>query len=185
MKKIIYFAIGLIAITIIFVSAVSAEDAVAGSSGSINVDNSLALKIREKEIKIKKIEAFLKSYNSPLESYASSFVDKAEEYNIDWKLVVSILGVESTFGKNIPVNSYNGWGWGIPTGASSGLGFKDWKDGIDQVSKGLREKYIERELDTVYKMGHVYAPPSKTWAGNVNLFMDKLEATVVVPELSI
>src|SRR3989344_9215484 len=63
--------------------------------------------------RVKILEEFLKQYNSPLVPHAVDFVKYADEYDLDWKLVASISGLESTFGKAIPYNSYNGWGWGI------------------------------------------------------------------------
>ncbi len=51
---------------------------------------------------------YLAKYNSPLQYHAQDFIDAANTYKLDWKLVASIAGVESTFGKFIP-GGYNGW----------------------------------------------------------------------------
>jgi len=117
-----------------------------------------------------KLEKFLKSYNSPLAEYADKIVEAADRYGLDWKLVPAITGVESTFGKQIPAGSYNAYGW-----ANGAFYFQSWEQSIDLVSKTLKEKYIDRGLDTPYKMGPIYAPPSKTWAWKITYFMNKLD----------
>lgn len=124
----------------------------------------------EVDKRIDKLEKFLESYNSPLANYAEKFVEAADKYGLDWKLVPAITGVESTFGKQIPAGSYNAYGW-----ANGAFYFQSWEQSIDLVSKTLKEKYLDRGLDTPYKMGPVYAPPSKTWARKVVYFMNKLE----------
>lgn len=125
----------------------------------------------DKDIRQEKLEQFLKSYDSPLAAYAGVFIQKADEYNIpDWKLVPAVTGVESTFGKAIPFNSYNAYGWN-----NGNYSFSSWEESIDVVTRTLKFKYIDRGLDTVEKIACVYAPPSNTWAGKVNYFMHEIE----------
>ena len=164
------FTLALLAVTTASLSRVYAQDPIAGSSA--------ALTINEPEIKderVEKLTKFLNSHDSPMTDVAAVFVQKADEYDLDWKLVAAIAGVESTFGKHIPSNSSNAWGWGIPTGAQYGIGFTSWQDGIATVSYGLKTRYIDRGADTVEKMSPIYAPPSTTWAGKVRNLMDKIE----------
>jgi hypothetical protein len=63
--------------------------------------------------RVRILKAYLEQYNSPLVTHAQDFVEIADKYNLDWKLVAAISGVESTFGQQIPYESFNGWGWGI------------------------------------------------------------------------
>jgi hypothetical protein len=123
-----------------------------------------------------RLRLFLESYDSPLASEAETFVAEADKNNLDWKLVAAIAGVESTFGKEIPAGSYNGWGWGIFTGASDGVHFKNWADGIAQVSEGLRTNYINRGADNIYDIGWMYAANGNSWGTHVRYFIDKLES---------
>src|SRR6185436_17585531 len=60
----------------------------------------------------KVLKEYLASKNSPLDKNAKDFIEAADKYHLDWKLVPAISGVESSFGKAIPNDSYNGWGWG-------------------------------------------------------------------------
>lgn len=118
---------------------------------------------------------YLEAVNSPMAPEAEHFVREADRLTIDWKLVAAIAGVESYFGRRIPANSYNAWGWAIFTGTSDGRHFEGWKDGITQVSEGLKEKYINRGLDTIEKMSPVYAA-DPSWAWKVQHFMNEIEA---------
>ena len=128
------------------------------------------------DTRVERLRAFLASYDSPLADDAETFVAEADKNNLDWKLVAAIAGVESTFGKQIPAGSYNGWGWGVFTGAADGVHFKNWADGIAQVSHGLRKNYIDRGAKDIYDMGWIYAANGNSWAGHVRYFVDKLEA---------
>ena len=121
--------------------------------------------------RVEKLTAFLEKYDSPLTSYVPDFIEMADKYQIDWKLLPAITGVESTFGKQIPSGSYNAYGWN-----NGNYRFQSWENSIEIVSKALREKYYNRGLDNPYKIGPVYAPPSSTWAGKVSRFMNEIES---------
>lgn len=117
------------------------------------------------------LKAYFNKYNSPLEESAPDFIEAADKYGLDWKLVPSIAGVESTFGKKIP-GGFNSWGWGVY--GTSAIYFNSWRDGIYTVSKGLKENYVDLGLDTPYKMNPKYAA-SNTWGWKVDYFMKDLE----------
>lgn len=125
----------------------------------------------EKDQRKEKLKAFLESYNSPLSEFAEEFIQAADKYQIDWRLLPAITGVESSFGKEIPYQSFNAYGWN-----NGNYYFKSWEESIYQVSKALREKYFNRGLDTPEKIGPVYAPPSPSWGRKVNNFMVKIES---------
>src|SRR5215469_7265073 len=57
--------------------------------------------------RIERIREFLAAYNSPLEPYAADIVNAADQYHLDYRLVVSIAMQESGGCRTIPVNSYN------------------------------------------------------------------------------
>jgi hypothetical protein len=122
------------------------------------------------DTRIDKLEHYLASHNSPLASYAATFIAKADRYHLpDWRLVPAIAGVESTFGKAIPANSYNAYGW-----ANGAFAFTSWEESIDIVTRTLKYKYYDRGVDTIEKIERIYAPPSSTWARNVRFFMKKI-----------
>ncbi len=126
------------------------------------------------------VEGFLKSHRSPMAGSAGTFVSIADKYNLDWRLLVAIAGKESSFGKRIPKNSFNAWGWGIPTGAQSGIAFSSWDAGIETVARGLRRGYFDKGHDTLLKIEKRYTPPSAAqpdhpWVRGVSQFMEDLE----------
>lgn len=125
--------------------------------------------------RVTKLQAYLESFESPLAAHAPTFIEEADRNDVDWRLVAAIAGTESTFGKHIPTGSYNAWGWGIPTGTQSGVGFKDWKEGIAVVTRGLKINYIEKGAESLEQIGYIYAA-SPAWAGHVQFFIDKLDA---------
>ena len=55
------------------------------------------------------LRKFLEKNSSPLTPYSPDFIKLADYYGLDWRLVPAISGVESTFGKHIPGNSYNAY----------------------------------------------------------------------------
>lgn len=138
----------------------------------------LAIHKIEADTRVEHLRAFLASYDSPLADSAEAFVAEAEKNNLDWKLVAAIAGTESTFGKHIPSGSYNAWGWGIPTGAQYGLGFKTWEQGIATVSEGLAKNYFGRGAKTLYDVGWIYAANGNSWGNHVTFFINKIEAFV-------
>lgn len=116
---------------------------------------------------------FLIQYDSPLSGEAESFIKYADKYELDWRLVASIAGLESTFGKHIPYNSYNGWGWGVY--GDNVIRFNSWSEGIETISQGLRERYLKDKPESdPYFIGPTYAA-SPTWAERVSFFMNKME----------
>lgn len=142
-----------------------ATDAIAGVSAQLDISKPVA------DPRVTQLSELLNYYKSPLAPYAPVFIQKADEYGLpDWRLVPAIAGVESTFGKRIPQNSYNAYGW-----ANGNYSFKNWEDSIDVVTKTLKQKYYARGADTVEEIAAIYAPPSKTWANNVHFFMTKLD----------
>lgn len=126
------------------------------------------------DVRVVQLEAYFKKYNSPLVPHAKTFITQADKHDLDWKLVPAIAGLESTFGKAVPYNSYNPFGWGIPTGASSGIGFDSWDHAIETVSEGLKTRYIDRGLTNVESIGRVYAA-SPTWSQRIHYFMNDME----------
>lgn len=119
---------------------------------------------------------FLVDYSSPMAPYAETFVSAADEAGLDWRLVASISGVESAFGRLIPYNSYNAWGWrGGVGGAFSDFG--SWENGVKHVTSRIAIGY---GTDTEpFRMEAVYCPPcgqvpTHNWANGVARYMEEL-----------
>lgn len=164
MKKIFCFVV-IIFLAGGFFSAQKAEAVlIAGASASL-VDE-----LSKEDLRAEQLELALKYYKSPLANYSAHFVQMADKYGIDWRLLPAISGVESTFAKNYIEGTYNAYGWGGGT-----IRFESWEDSIERVSKALGEKYYGRGLNTPSKIAPVYCPPSRVWAKNVTFFINKLD----------
>jgi len=151
------------------VPSVYAAEIAAGSSAALL--KPVTKKVPDSRTKI--LGEFLGKYNSPLAPFAADFVEIADKYNLNWKLVAAISGVESTFGHQIPYESFNGWGWGIY--GDNMIRFSSWTEGIETVSEGLRTSYIDKwGAKDVYEIGRFYAA-SPTWAQRVSYFMRKID----------
>ncbi|OGH11440.1 MAG: hypothetical protein A3B38_01280 [Candidatus Levybacteria bacterium RIFCSPLOWO2_01_FULL_36_13] len=119
------------------------------------------------------LRSYLESRNSPLAENAEDFVFYADKYNLDWKLVAAIAGVESSFGLAIPNNSYNAWGWGVY--GDNVIRFASWKEGIGTISQGLREKYMNRwGAKNIYEIGRIYAS-SQAWPNSVQIHLNSIQ----------
>lgn len=141
---------------------------VAGSSASLNLNKEI-----KRDLRLKKIRNFLLKYNSPLVPYSNDIISLADQYQIDYRLVVAISGVESTFCHAIPYNSYNCWGW-----KNGDHSFKNYSEAIEIVSRTLGKNYVKRGFDTPETIGPIYAPPSSDWGWKVRYFMNLLEDDV-------
>lgn len=115
---------------------------------------------------------FLQSKNSPLVSYAEEFLKAADYYEIDWKLVPAITGIESSFGKHMPQNTYNAYGWN-----GGNYYFDSWKASIWHVTKVLKTKYYDHGAKSISQIAKIYAPPSVVWARSVSHFSAEIEQT--------
>lgn len=163
MKKIFI----LIFITLfIHIFAVKAyANKVAESSASFDKE---AAPVSDKRAMI--LKRFLEKYDSPLSKNSDHIIATADENDIPWTWIPAISGVESTFCKAIPYNSYNCWGW-----ANGEFYFTDYKDAVSIISKSLKERYVNSGADSIEKIAPIYAPPSKTWAGRVVFFIEQIE----------
>jgi hypothetical protein len=170
MKRSILSIIVSLSFSLLLAGSVQAREEIeAGTAAQLRFGQIL------RDERIDRLRTYLSMHNSPLVEESAYFVSEADRLGLDWKLVAAIAGTESTFGKRIPAGSYNAWGWGIPTGAQSGIAFASWKQGITAVSEGLRYRYIGRGAVTVEQIGRIYAA-SPRWAGNVRFFLNAIES---------
>jgi hypothetical protein len=116
------------------------------------------------------LKKYLEKMDSPLSDHSRTFIQAADRNSLDWRLVPAITGVESTFGKRIPPNSYNAYGW-----ANGNYYFDSWEESIDVVSDTLKEKYVDRGATTIDEIARIYAPPSNTWSWKVKYFMNEID----------
>lgn len=138
-------------------------------SNSFKIEERIEAKTIDKRAQI--LQAYLSKFDSPLQYQSQDFVDAADKYNLDWKLVAAISGVESTFGKFIP-GGYNAWGWGVY--GTQAIYFNSWREAIFTISEGLRQNYFDKGLDNPYEINTVYAA-SPSWGAHVTYFLKDME----------
>lgn len=121
------------------------------------------------------VRQYLAQYDSPLEPYSDFIVQMADKYGLDYRLLTAIARKESGLGKRIPSSDcLNGWGWGIHSAGT--LCFDTWEEGIETVSKGLKENYIDQGLVTPVDIMSKYNPgsPDGIWAEDVQYYLDQM-----------
>lgn len=134
--------------------------------------------IRTEDPRIIAMEKFLLAYNSPMYPFAKTFVEEADKYGLDWRLVVSVSGVESAFGNLIPQGTNNAWGWRGANATDRGWSqFDTWGDGIAVVTRGLAIGYGVHL--SPFQIESTYCPPcgenpAHAWANGVSRYMREL-----------
>jgi len=77
-----------------------------------------------------RIDAYYAKRNMPLEGYGEKFVEVADKYDLDWRLLPAIGVRESSGGKRLMNNNPFGWG-------SARIPFEDFNEAIEVVGWNL------------------------------------------------
>lgn len=119
---------------------------------------------------------FFKQNNAPLAQFAEKFIEVADKYSLDFRILPAIAMQESNGGKVIPNSSFNPFGYGIYGGKI--LKFVSFDEAIERVGMGLKEDYIDKGLKTPEQIMVKYTPPSiekgGPWAIGISSFMEEL-----------
>lgn len=133
--------------------------------------------IEHVDARAKIVENFFTDYQSPLANHSNFFIQVADKYNLDWRLLPAIAMQESNGGKRVIKNSYNPFGYGIY--GTLVTKFQGWDEAIERVGKALREDYLNHGLKNPLQIMAKYTPPSKekngAWATGVSSFMAELQ----------
>jgi len=140
--------------------------AVLGASAlSVNVN-------AEPDISVSDIQRYLIGKASPFASNAGTLRARGLEYNVDPRLIVAIAGAESTFGtvwRACPQAGFNAWSW-FYRGDCATSRFDSFDDGIERVTRGIRKRYLDRELMTIPLIANTYCPGCPDWVPLVTRF---------------
>lgn len=116
---------------------------------------------------IPQIQGVLK--DTPLAAYSGDFINAANKYGVDPRVLLTIANNESSLGKNYPVDTYNPFGYLVGGGGVEGLkgaGFTSLSHAIDALTSRFA-----RQPDSGYKQ--FYADPT---VGNLQYAYNRTDA---------
>ena len=117
------------------------------------------------DARLKSLQKFFGKANCPAERYSQVFLEAADAYDLDWRLLPSISFVESTGGKAARNNNFFGWDSGRAAFASPAAG-------IQTVGYRLAHSDLYRDKD-VDQILATYNPDSE-YAERVKLVMRQI-----------
>ncbi len=157
-------------IIILLITAIAFGTFVPTANAATNTQDTNVLAINTQDLRVQALENVLSKYGSPLAPYAAFYVETADKYEMDWRLLPAIAGLESSFGLRQMPGSYNSYGWG-----GGHIYFESIEDGVETVLSALKTKYASRGATTVETIAPIYSE-SPTWAPRIRSFMNKFEA---------
>lgn len=122
------------------------------------------------------IDTYLASKGSPMTGQGAAFMESGMRWRVDPRMLVAIAGAESNFGELI-CGPHNAWGWACPNDPAD---FGTWADGIDTVTRGLRNYYLDEGRTSVSLIQQKYCPVGAAndptglnshWRDNVTRFL--------------
>ncbi len=157
------------------------DEEILGATTVVETDDARALLVAN----------FLKRYNTgnrnihhpliPEDYFGVFFVELADKYNLDFRLLPAIAMQESNLCNHTPkkevngtmTESYNCLGFGVY--GDKVTMFPSFEANFEQAAKTLKKNYIDIGLDTPYKIMRKYTPPSDgSWAESVNQWMAEM-----------
>lgn len=128
------------------------------------------------------MRTILEQYNSPMVGYELELIGLADQYGLDWTLLAAIAGTESGFGKRMPHQCLNPYGWGIY--GNNKICFKSFPEAAEAVARGLATRYNTSSLESI---GRTYNKVSTaSWIGHTRFFMNKIKnVSIPVADLPI
>lgn len=122
------------------------------------------------------VAAFLERYSSPMQpydEYGVFFVELADRYGFDFRLLPAISMQESGLCKSIPPGSFNCLGLGVH--ARGTWEFSSYRENFEAAAKILKKNYIDIGLTTPEQIMKKYTPSSNgSWANSVNQWMAEM-----------
>ena len=113
-----------------------------------------------------RLESFFERYQCPQPHYTSDYLDAADTYGLDYRMLPAISVRESTCGQYTRGNNY--WGWN-----SARFGFESVPDGIDYISKQLAEQPRYKSQSVMGKL--LVYNPLPAYAAEVRKLMKEIE----------
>jgi hypothetical protein len=105
------------------------------------------------------VKSFFELKKSPLVDYASAFLEAADKYSLDWRLLPCLAQVESAGGRIIRNNNVFGWGNGR-------VRFQSVQESIHLIAERLANGASYRNKTTEGKL-RAYNPRNRRYADHV------------------
>lgn len=123
------------------------------------------------------VTRFLDRYHSPMTPhsyYGRFFVELADKYQIDFRLLPAIAMQESQLCKNTHSQAPNNClGFGIHSGGT--LDFDSYEDGFERAAQELKAYYIDEGRILISELAQKYnGGDYESWAAAVNQFMTEM-----------
>lgn len=96
----------------------------------------------QEDVRLTRLQQFFQGRGSPIDGLSQDFLDAADSYQLDWRLLPSIAVIESGGGKEYRNNNIFGWD-------SCKTVFPSVRAGIHSVARYLGESklYKDKDLD--------------------------------------
>jgi hypothetical protein len=126
--------------------------------------------------RIFRLQTFFTQKKSPLAESAKDFVEIADQFGLDWKLLPAISGVESGFETNGNVTDYNPFGY--MCGAHP-CRFNSYRQALIKVAGTItrgKAYFRFQRSGEIYELAQVYNGGDKEkWQRNVEYFRKEVE----------
>ena len=115
--------------------------------------------------------------NTPMQGLGKTIVETANEYKVDWRIIIGLAKIESSFGSHFynsyDVNCHNYWGIKPPGGRrADGSYLRCYytdKDGVNSISALLARRYKNQ---TPEEMNCTYVVPcNQNWVNIINQYL--------------
>lgn len=133
------------------------------------------VKANEFDLRPLQMRTVLLRYDSPMVGLEEELIAIAEENNLDWTLMAAIAGTESSFGKRMPYQCLNPYGWGIY--GDNKLCYDSFADAAKAVATGLSTRYNTTSLETIARTYNTVSTDG--WLSHTRFFMDKIKSAGV------
>lgn len=133
----------------------------------------------KRDTRIDAVHDFFAHYNSPLAEDAQTFVQVADEVQIDYRILPAIAMVESTGGKFTPSCApYNVFGWTSLTSPCGFYRFSSYSEGIRIVAQKITgdNAYADfRATGSASELAKVYNVRPDDWSAKLSYFMGRIK----------
>ncbi|MBI4910451.1 MAG: helix-turn-helix domain-containing protein [Acidobacteria bacterium] len=138
-----------------------------GSAGTAWGDDAPnTAKVRVDDPRYQALRNFFDKYKCPITNLAGAFLEAADRHGLDWRLLPSIVFLETGGGKQAPLKNLMGWNSGRTR-------FQTQEQGIHFVAERLANAPIYAGKDTRTKL-RIYNPANKQYAQRVLAVMEQL-----------